>query len=103
MKADAIRALVRGVRDGQISFEKVADSVRSSLGFMKSPELGAAQRNGYVRQDGKGVVFLLNVTFVEEAHSLLEKLPLGQAGLMEFDLMPLGPLNPLRLLLSKEP
>jgi hypothetical protein len=57
----------------------------------------------YVRQDGKGVVFLLNVTTVEEAHSLLEKLPLGQAKLMEFDLMPLGPLNPLRLLLSKQP
>lgn len=57
----------------------------------------------YVRQDGKGVVLLLNVTSVEEAHSLLEKLPLGRAKLMEFDLMPLGPLNPLRLLLSKNP
>jgi hypothetical protein len=54
----------------------------------------------YVRQDGKGVVFLLNVTSVDEAHSLLEKLPLGQAKLMEFDLMPLGPLNPLRVLLK---
>lgn len=54
----------------------------------------------YVRQDGKGVVFLLNVTSVEEANALLEKLPLGQAKLMEFDLMPLGPLNPLRILLS---
>jgi hypothetical protein len=56
-----------------------------------------------VRQDGKGVVFLVNVTSVEEAHSLLEKLRLGQTGLMEFDFMPLGPLNPLRLLLSKQP
>ena len=83
--------------------KKLQTRVRSSLGFMKSPKLGAAQRNGYVRQDGKGVVFLLNVTSVEEAHSLLKNLPLGQAGLMEFDLMPLGPLNPLRLLLSKQP
>lgn len=54
----------------------------------------------YVRQDGKGVVFLLNVTSVEEAHTLLEELPLGQAKLMEFDLMPLGPLSPLRILLG---
>jgi hypothetical protein len=83
--------------------KKLQTRVRSSLGFMKAPELGAAQRNGYVRQDGKGVVFLLNVTSLEEAHSLLEKLRLGQTGLMEFDLMPLGPLNPLRLLLSKQP
>jgi hypothetical protein len=54
----------------------------------------------YVRQDGKGVVFLLNVSSVEEAHTLLEQLPLGQAKLMEFDLMPLGPLSPLRVLLG---
>jgi hypothetical protein len=54
----------------------------------------------YVRKDGKGVVFLLNVTSVEEADALLKKLPLGQAKLMEFDLMPLGPLNPLRILLG---
>jgi hypothetical protein len=54
----------------------------------------------WVRQDGKGVVFLMNVSSVEEARTLLEKLPLGQAKLMTFDLMPLGPLNPLRLLLN---
>ncbi len=54
----------------------------------------------YYRQDGKGVVFLMNVSSVEEAHELLEKLPLGQAKLMEFELMPLGPLNPLRVLLG---
>jgi hypothetical protein len=56
----------------------------------------------YVREDGKGVVFLLNVTSVEEARKLLEALPLGQAHLMEFDLMPLGPLSPLRLLMPPD-
>jgi hypothetical protein len=56
----------------------------------------------YVRQDGKGVVFLLNVTTTEEAHALLEALPLGKAKLMEFDLIALGPLNPLRVLLPPE-
>jgi hypothetical protein len=29
---------------------------------------------------------------------MLEKLPLGQAHLMSFELMPLGPLDPLRAL-----
>lgn len=53
----------------------------------------------WVRGDGKGVVFLMNVSTVEEAHSLLEKLPLGQAHLMTFEYMPLGPLSPLRYLL----
>ena len=53
----------------------------------------------YVRQDGKGVVFILNLSSTEEARALLEQLPLGQAKLMSFDLMPLGPLSPLGLLL----
>ncbi len=56
----------------------------------------------YVRKDQRGVVFLMNVTTTEEAHSLLEKLPLGVAGMMKFDLIPVGPLSPLNYLLPKE-
>lgn len=54
----------------------------------------------YVKQDQSGVVFVMNVTDPEEAHELLGKLPLGRAGLMEFQFIPLGPISPLRLLLS---
>lgn len=53
----------------------------------------------WIRQDHNGVVFLMNVKTTEEAHALLEKLPLGQAKLMEFELLPVGPLGPLRMLL----
>lgn len=56
----------------------------------------------YVKPDLSGVVFIINVTEVDAAHALLEKLPLGQAGLMEFDYIPLGPLSPLRFLLPKD-
>jgi hypothetical protein len=55
----------------------------------------------YSRQDQSGVVFVMNLTDPKEAHALLETLPLGQAGLMEFQIIPLGPLGPLRLLLSE--
>jgi hypothetical protein len=51
-------------------------------------------------QGRNGVLFILNVTDVAEAHEMLEKLPLGQAHLMSFELTPLGPLNPLRQLLG---
>jgi hypothetical protein len=54
----------------------------------------------FVRQDGKGVVFLLNATSVEDAQAMLSKLPLVQAKRMEFQLMPLGPLSPLRYLMG---
>jgi hypothetical protein len=49
-------------------------------------------------QDRSGVAFILNVTDPAAAHDMLEKLPLGQAHLMSFELIPLAPLNPLRQL-----
>ena len=55
----------------------------------------------YSIQNYNGVVFILNASTVEEAHTMLEALPLGQAKLMTFQLIPLGPLSPLALLLPK--
>ncbi|VIO76540.1 muconolactone Delta-isomerase family protein [Bradyrhizobium ivorense] len=51
-------------------------------------------------QGRPGVVFILNVTDATAAREMLEKLPLGQAHLMSFELTPLAPLNPLRQLLG---
>jgi hypothetical protein len=52
----------------------------------------------YSLQGRPGVAFILNVTDLATAHEMLEKLPLGQAHLMSFELIPLAPLNPLRQL-----
>jgi hypothetical protein len=52
----------------------------------------------FAKIDGSGAVFLMNVTDPAEAHALLEKLPLGQADMMTFQLIPVGPLWPLGLL-----
>jgi hypothetical protein len=54
----------------------------------------------WAKPDASGVVFLLNLT--EEAHQVLDKLPLGVAGMMKFDFIPLAPLTPLRLLMNAE-
>lgn len=54
----------------------------------------------WYRQDGHGVVFVMNVTALDEARELLESLPFGQAKLLKFDLLPLGPLSPLQVLLD---
>ena len=53
----------------------------------------------YSLQERRGVAFILNMTDTAAAHEMLEKLPLGQAHLMSFELIPLAPLNPLRQLL----
>ena len=54
-------------------------------------------------QDRNGVAFILNVTDPAAAHDMLEKLPLGQAHLMSFELIPLAPLSPLRQLEGMSP
>jgi hypothetical protein len=53
----------------------------------------------YLKQDQSGVVFMMNGTDPTEALELLGKFPFGQAGLMEFQIIPLGPIAPLRVLL----
>jgi hypothetical protein len=52
----------------------------------------------YSLQGRSGVAFILNVTDPAAARDMLENLPLGQAHLMSFELIPLAPLNPLRQL-----
>jgi hypothetical protein len=53
----------------------------------------------FSRKDGGGVVFVLNVTSIEDARELLAVLPLAAASLMSFELIPVGPLFPLGMLL----
>ncbi|MGA8756021.1 MAG: hypothetical protein WB611_06770 [Stellaceae bacterium] len=54
----------------------------------------------WLRDNNAGVIFLMNVDSVEEANALLKALPLGQANLLTFDLMPIGPLTPLGMLIK---
>ena len=54
----------------------------------------------WLRDKGAGVIFLMSVDSVDEADRLLKALPLGQADLMTFDLMPIGPLLPLGMLMQ---
>ena len=47
-----------------------------------------------------GVVFLMNSTTVEEAKSIVEALPLAANGYLVFEYIPVGPLQPLGLLIK---
>ena len=57
----------------------------------------------YSLQGRPGVVFILNVTDPAMAKVMLEALPLRHERLMSFELVPLGPLTPLRQLLPAHP
>jgi hypothetical protein len=70
--------------------KEVSDTVKLYLDGKIDQWFSLADRNG--------VVFLLNETDPRAAAVMLEGLPLGQAHLMHFNLIPLAPLDPLRQL-----
>jgi len=59
-------------------------------------------REWYSREDGKGVVFLLDTGGVAEAKSIMESLPLAKENMLDHEYIPVGPLMPLRLLMSNK-
>jgi hypothetical protein len=54
----------------------------------------------WMRDNEAGLIFLMSVDSVDEASRLLKALPLSQANLLTFDLMPVGPLWPLGMLMK---
>ena len=86
-----------------------ANATPAATGWILPQEVRATTRlylagkidQWYIRPDETAVVFILNLSDEKEAHDLMDTLPLGQAGLMKFEFIPLGPLSPLRLLLSE--
>jgi hypothetical protein len=57
-------------------------------------------REWYSRGDGRGVVFLLDSRDVDEAHAIMDGLPLAKQNLMDHEYIAVGPLLPLRLLMA---
>ena len=56
-------------------------------------------RQWYSRGDGRGVVFLVDATTLDEARALIETLPLAKEHLIDHEYIPVGPLMPLRALM----
>ena len=57
-------------------------------------------RQWYSRGDGKGVIFLVDAKTEDEARAIMETLPLAKEQLMDHEYIPVGPLMPLRALMS---
>jgi hypothetical protein len=88
MKADVDRAQVTKV---------MPDEVRATVKLYLDGKI----QQWYSRGDGRGVVCILNCGTVAEAKALMDTLPLSTANLAVFEFTPLGPLTPLRMLLTE--
>ncbi|SRR6266700_5414468 len=57
-------------------------------------------RQWYSRGDGRGVVLFLEVQSIDEAHAVMDTLPLSKENLMDHEYIPVGPLVPLMTLMG---
>ena len=96
------RILAIGTIDPDVDQAKVLEILPNEVLETVNLYLDGKIDQWYSLQDRRGVVFILNVTDPTVAHEMLAKLPLGQAHLMSFELIPIGPLNPLRRLQGME-
>jgi len=57
-------------------------------------------RQWYSRGDGRGAIFFLDTTDVDEAAAIMDALPLAREELMDHEYIAVGPLFPLGLLMT---
>ena len=60
-------------------------------------------RQWYSRGDGRGVIIFLDVKTIDEAHVVMDTLPLSKENLMDHEYIPVGPLLPLGSLIGGGP
>lgn len=73
------------------------DEIRQTVQLYLSGKV----REWYSRSDGRGAVFLLDVKDVAEGHAIMDALPLAKQDLIDHEYIAVGPLMPLRLLMTK--
>ena len=63
--------------------------------------LAGTIRQWYSRGDRNGAIFLIDAKTVEEAHAVVDAMPLSKENLVDHEYIPVGPLMPLGALLSR--
>ena len=58
-------------------------------------------RQWYSRGDGRGVIFLIDAKTADEAHAVVDTMPLSKEHLVDHEYIPVGPLVPLAALISR--
>ena len=86
MKILALEKDLPGVTPGQFQPHLKAEAAR-----VWDLYLSGVLREIYFRADRHSAVLVLECASLEEARQVLDSLPLVQAGLIEFDLIPLAP------------
>jgi len=96
-----IQTVKQGITSQQIQqiMAVMPDEIRATVKLY----LEGKVRQWYSRGDGRGVVVFLDVKTVEEAHAIIDAMPLSKENLMDHEFIPVGPLMPMRILIGGGP
>jgi len=86
-----------------ISREQIMKIMPAEIRATVKLYLDAKIRQWYSRDDGRGVVLFLDVRTVDEAHAVMDTLPLSKENLVDHEYIPVGPLLPLASLIGGGP
>ncbi len=84
-----------GVNPQQI-MKVMPDEIRATVKLY----LDGRIREWYSKGDGRGVILFLDVKTVDEAHALMDAMPLAKENLIDHEYIPVGPLLPLGSLIA---
>jgi muconolactone delta-isomerase len=97
------KVLAVGTLHEPVSSARVVDTLPFEAPATLQLYLDGCMDQFWAFKDNTAVVFLMNASSVDEAHALLDKLPLTKAGLMSFECTALVPLAPLGILIAGAP
>jgi len=86
-----------------VSRQQIMNVIPAEIRATAKLYLDGKIRQWYSRGDGRGVVLFLDVKSIDEAHSLMDMLPLSKENLMDHEYIPVGPLLPLGILMGSGP
>lgn len=86
-----------------VSREQIMKVIPAEIRSTVKLYLDGKIRQWYSRADGRGVVLFLDVKTVEEAHGIMDTMPLSKEDLIDHEYIPVGPLLPLGSLIGGGP
>lgn len=83
-----------------VSREQIMKVIPAEIRATVKLYLDGRIRQWYSRGDGRGVVFFLDAKTLEEAHAVMNTMPLSKENLIDHEYIPVGPLLPLGSLIG---
>lgn len=97
-----MRFLCLDVPQPGATLEQYAPHMEAEVRFGWALYKNGLIRDIYFRQDRPGVVILAEADSVEAARTQLDEFPLAKAGLIGWDVIPMGPMTNWEVLFAKQ-